>query len=95
MAAHPVVEVIWHDAFTSGLHWAVDHEVEPAVITSVGYWLCDFPLPDHLTLAQSAAADGNTGELLHIPTPMVQHTRILWSPKRRRLPWLYRLINLS
>jgi hypothetical protein len=89
MAAHPVVEVEWHDAFTSGLHWAADHAVEPALIRSVGYWLCDFPLDGYMTLAQSAAADDQTGELLHIPEPMVQSRRILHMPtKRRRWLWL-------
>ena len=84
---YPVVKVTWHDAFTSGLHWGEAVEVEPATITSVGYWITDHPLADHLTLAQSIAADGQLGELLHVPEPMVRDTCLLHPHPPRRTPW--------
>ena len=74
MTTYPMVRVHWHDAFTSGLDWrSLDaHEgTEPADITSVGFWVTDHPLEHHVTIAQSVARDGQLGELLHVPEPMV------------------------
>ena len=71
---YPMTRVTWHDAYTSGSDWdhPEDHESQPAVIVSVGFWLHDYQLDHHITLAQSVAADGQCGELLHVPEPMVQ-----------------------
>lgn len=89
MNAYPMMRVIWHDAFTSGLDWHHhgDQDAAPAEIVSVGYWLHDHPLDHHVTLAQSLAADGQVGELLHIPEPMVQDQQLLHSSHPPQRAW--------
>ena len=83
-----MVRIQWRDAFTSGLHWGrpEDGDPEPAVITSVG-WLIDHPLEGHVTIAQSIAADGMAGEMLHVPEAMVDEVTVLHPEPPPRTYW--------
>ena len=73
----PVV-VTWHDAHTEH-GWLSTGECEqhPRVIRSVG-WLLTAEKAGHHTLAQSHDPEADTwGEVLHIPSAMVQRVEQL------------------
>ena len=78
---HRVVLVTWWDAHAVTTGWTnIDElDVEPFVVTSVGY-LVEAAKPDHVLLVQSVTREGQIDQALAIPWGMVRSVVMLTGP---------------
>lgn len=78
MSEHAIISVVWLDAHAASEGWfdIADLDVEPCSVVTVG-WLIADAKPDHVTVAQSLADDGECYGLFCIPIGMVQKVVVL------------------
>jgi hypothetical protein len=78
MSEHAIVSVVWLDAHAASDGWfdIDDLDVEPCSVTTIG-WLIADAKPDHVTVAQSLADDGELYAVFCIPIGMVKQVVVL------------------
>ncbi len=74
MPRDPIVELEWEDsALAVGWHPRSIHELQPSVITSIGFLIAEGP--DAVSISTSTAANGDIVDPLTIPRRSIRWMR--------------------
>lgn len=85
---YPIVEIVWEDITNHGKGWVahleIPQEVQPMLISSVGYLVLD--TPDYVVYAADLSADGETNDRTQIPRANVKSIKVLRKVKVEKTP---------
>lgn len=78
--SYPLVEIQWDDAATShGWEAAEDLETEAEIAVTIGFIVKE--TQDHIIVASTIDANGNTNGRIQIPKKMIRRRRVIRKAK--------------